>query len=77
MVYPNPVALVFDTIYGRPDVMFVIQRCLESDGKFIFIRYKNKVLEQHDFFRIFTINTVGLGDTSKLGSRTNKLIKVR
>ena len=30
----NPVALVFDEYdAGRPDVMFVIQRLLESDGK--------------------------------------------
>ena len=31
----NPIALVFDEYdAGRPDVMFVIQRILESDGKF-------------------------------------------
>ena len=61
----NPVALVFDEYdAGRPDVMFVIQRVLESDGKFTLLD-KNKVLDQHDFFRIFaTTNTVGLGDTT-------------
>ena len=40
--------------------MFVIQRILESEGNFTLLD-KNKVLEQHDFFRIFaTTNTVGL-----------------
>ena len=35
----NPVAFVFDEYdAGRPDVMFVIQRVLESDGKFYIIR---------------------------------------
>ena len=55
-------ALVFDEYdAGRPDVMFVIQRVLESNGNFTLLD-KNKVLEQHDFFRIFaTTNTVGLG----------------
>ena len=52
--------------------MFVIQRVLESDGKFTLLD-KNKVLEQHDFFRIFaTTNTVGLGDT--LGCITEQQI---
>ena len=33
----NPVALVFDEYdAGRPDVMFVIQRVLESDGNFTY-----------------------------------------
>ena len=46
----NPVALVFDEYdAGRPDVMFVIQRVLESEGNFTLLD-KNKVLEQHDFF---------------------------
>ena len=71
----NPVALVFDEYdAGRPDVMFVIQRVLESEGNFTLLD-KNKVLEQHDFFRIFaTTNTVGLGDTSRIISwnSTNK-----
>ncbi len=57
----NPVALVFDEYdAGRPDVMFVIQRVLESDGKFTLLD-KKRVLEQHDFFRMFaTTNTVVL-----------------
>ncbi len=70
----NPVALVFDEYdAGRPDVMFVIQRILESDGKFTLLD-KNKVLEQHDFFRIFaTTNTVGLGDTTGLYHGTQQI----
>jgi len=70
----NPVALVFDEYdAGRPDVMFVIQRVLESDGNFTLLD-KNKILEQHDFFRIFaTTNTVGLGDTSGLYHGTQQI----
>jgi len=70
----NPVALVFDEYdAGRPDVMFVIQRVLESNGNFTLLD-KNKVLEQHDFFRIFaTTNTVGLGDTSGLYHGTQQI----
>ena len=70
----NPVALVFDEYdAGRPDVMFVIQRVLESDGSFTLLD-KNKVLEQHDFFRMFaTTNTVGLGDTTGLYHGTQQI----
>ena len=70
----NPVALVFDEYdAGRPDVMFVIQRVLESSGNFTLLD-KNKVLEQHDFFRIFaTTNTIGLGDTSGLYHGTQQI----
>ena len=70
----NPIALVFDEYdAGRPDVMFVIQRVLESEGNFTLLD-KNKVLEQHDFFRIFaTTNTVGLGDTSGLYHGTQQI----
>ena len=70
----NPVALVFDEYdAGRPDVMFVIQRVLESEGNFTLLD-KNKVLSQHDFFRIFaTTNTVGLGDTSGLYHGTQQI----
>ena len=70
----NPIALVFDEYdAGRPDVMFVIQRVLESDGNFTLLD-KNKVLNQHDFFRIFaTTNTIGLGDTSGLYHGTQQI----
>ena len=70
----NPVALVFDEYdAGRPDVMFVIQRVLESEGNFTLLD-KNKVLQQHDLFRIFaTTNTVGLGDTTGLYHGTQQI----
>ena len=70
----NPIALVFDEYdAGRPDVMFVIQRVLESNGNFTLLD-KNKVLEQHDFFRMFaTTNTIGLGDTTGLYHGTRQI----
>ena len=70
----NPVALVFDEYdAGRPDVMFVIQRVLESDGSFTLLD-KKKVLKQHDFFRMFaTTNTIGLGDTTGLYHGTQQI----
>jgi len=70
----NPVALVFDEYdAGRPDVMFVIQRVLESEGNFTLLD-KNKVLSQHKYFRMFaTTNTVGLGDTTGLYHGTQQI----
>lgn len=70
----NPVALVFDEYdAGRPDVMFVIQRVLESDGKFTLLD-KNKVIKQHAYFRLFaTTNTIGLGDTTGLYHGTQQI----
>ena len=70
----NPVALVFDEYdAGRPDVMFVIQRVLESEGNFTLLD-KNKVLDQHNFFRMFaTTNTIGLGDTTGLYHGTQQI----
>ena len=70
----SPIALVFDEYdAGRPDVMFVIQRVLESEGNFTLLD-KNKVLEQHDYFRIFaTTNTIGLGDTTGLYHGTQQI----
>ena len=70
----NPVALVFDEYdAGRPDVMFVIQRILESEGNFTLLD-KKKVLKQHNFFRMFaTTNTVGLGDTTGLYHGTQQI----
>jgi cobaltochelatase CobS len=61
------VALVFDEYdAGRPDVMFVLQRVLESEGKLTLLD-QNRVLEPHAAFRLFaTANTVGLGDASGL-----------
>ncbi|MEP7057447.1 MAG: AAA family ATPase [Caldimonas sp.] len=63
----RPVALVFDEYdAGRPDVMFVIQRVLERDGKFTLMD-QNRVLTPHRYFRLFaTANTVGLGNLNGL-----------
>ncbi|MEN9683428.1 MAG: hypothetical protein RIQ99_1738 [Pseudomonadota bacterium] len=63
----HPVALVFDEYdAGRPDVMFVIQRVLETEGKLTLLD-QNRVIRPHKWFRLFaTANTVGLGDTSGL-----------
>ena len=70
----NPVALVFDEYdAGRPDVMFVIQRILESEGKLTLLD-QNEVIQPHPAFRIFaTANTVGLGDTSGLYHGTQQM----
>ena len=63
----RPVALIFDEYdAGRPDVMFVIQRILERDGKFTLMD-QNKVIRPHPHFRLFaTANTVGLGNLNGL-----------
>jgi cobaltochelatase CobS len=63
----RPVALVFDEYdAGRPDVMFVIQRILERDGKFT-LTDQNRVISPHQYFRLFaTTNTVGLGNLNGL-----------
>jgi cobaltochelatase CobS len=70
----NPVALVFDEYdAGRPDVMFVIQRVLEVDGKMTLLD-QNRVLKPHPAFRVFaTANTVGLGDTTGLYHGTQQI----
>ena len=70
----NPVALVFDEYdAGRPDVMFVIQRLLESDGKLTLLD-QNKVITPNPLFRIFgTCNTLGTGDMSGLYHGTQNL----
>ncbi|KPP86776.1 MAG: cobaltochelatase, CobS subunit [Rhodobacteraceae bacterium HLUCCO07] len=63
----NPTAIVFDEYdAGRADVMFVIQRVLETDGKLTLLD-QNEILTPHKYFRLFaTANTVGLGDTTGL-----------
>jgi cobaltochelatase CobS len=63
----RPVALVFDEYdAGRPDVMFVIQRILEQDGKLTLLD-QNRVISPHPQFRLFaTANTVGLGNLNGL-----------
>jgi cobaltochelatase CobS len=70
----RPVALVFDEYdAGRPDVMFVIQRVLEVEGKLTLLD-QNKVIRPHPMFRLFaTANTVGLGDTTGLYHGTQQI----
>jgi cobaltochelatase CobS len=70
----NPVALVFDEYdAGRADVMFVIQRVLEVDGKLTLLD-SNKVINPNPHFRLFaTANTVGLGDTTGLYHGTQQI----
>ena len=70
----RPMALVFDEYdAGRADVMFVIQRLLERDGKFALID-QNRVITPHPYFRLFaTANTIGLGNSSGLYHGTQLL----
>ena len=70
----NSVALVFDEYdAGRADVMFVIQRVLEVDGKLTLLD-SNKVIHPNPNFRLFaTANTVGLGDTTGLYHGTQQI----
>ena len=70
----RPVALVFDEYdAGRPDVMFVIQRILERDGRFTLLD-QNRVIAPQPYFRLFaTANTVGLGNLSGLYHGTQTL----
>jgi cobaltochelatase CobS len=72
--YSNPVALVFDEYdAGRPDVMFVIQRILETEGKLTLLD-QSRVIKPNKYFRLFaTANTVGLGDTSGLYHGTQQI----
>lgn len=67
-------ALVFDEYdAGRPDVMFVIQRVLEVQGKLTLLD-QNRVIKPHPAFRLFaTANTIGLGDTSGLYHGTQQI----
>ncbi len=66
--------LVFDEYdAGRPDVMFVIQRVLEVEGKLTLLD-QNRVIRPHPSFRLFaTSNTVGLGDTTGLYHGTQQI----
>jgi cobaltochelatase CobS len=72
--YQHNVALVFDEYdAGRPDVMFVIQRILESSGKLTLLD-QSKVIRPHPAFRLFaTANTIGLGDTTGLYHGTQQI----
>lgn len=70
----NPTALVFDEYdAGRPDVMFVIQRVLEVEGRLTLLD-QNKIITPHPSFRLFsTTNTIGLGDTTGLYHGTQQI----
>ena len=70
----HPTAMVFDEYdAGRPDVMFVIQRVLEVDGKLTLLD-QNRIIRPHSAFRLFaTANTVGLGDTTGLYHGTQQI----
>ncbi|MEM9474785.1 MAG: cobaltochelatase subunit CobS [Pseudomonadota bacterium] len=70
----NATAIVFDEYdAGRADVMFVIQRVLETDGKLTLLD-QNEVITPHPYFRLFaTANTVGLGDTTGLYHGTQQI----
>ena len=70
----RPTAMVFDEYdAGRPDVMFVIQRVLEVDGRLTLLD-QNAVIKPHPAFRMFaTANTVGLGDTTGLYHGTQQI----
>jgi len=70
----HPTALVFDEYdAGRPDVMFVIQRVLEVDGKMTLLD-QNRIIRPHEAFRLFaTTNTIGLGDTTGLYHGTQQI----
>ena len=70
----RPVALVFDEYdAGRPEVMFVIQRVLEAEGRLTLLD-QNRVIRPHPYFRLFaTANTAGQGDASGLYHGTHLL----
>lgn len=70
----TPTALCFDEYdAGRPDVMFVIQRILEAEGKLTLLD-QNRIIRPHPAFRLFaTSNTIGLGDTTGLYHGTQQI----
>ncbi|MBD1557725.1 AAA domain-containing protein [Vibrio sp. S9_S30] len=70
----KPMALILDEYdTGRPDIMFVIQRLLEKEGKLALME-QNRVIVPHPQFRLFaTANTVGLGNVNGLYHGTQVL----
>ena len=68
------IALILDEYdAGQADVMFVIQRMLEREGRLTLLD-QNKVIEPNPAFRIFaTSNTVGLGNWNGLYQGTQLL----
>lgn len=67
-------ALVLDEYdAGRPDVLFVIQRILEQEGKLTLLE-NNQIITPHPMFRLFaTANTLGAGDSTGLYQGTQTL----
>ena len=67
-------AIVFDEYdAGRPDVMFVIQRVLEVEGKLTLLD-QSRVISPYPSFRMFsTTNTIGLGDPTGLYHGTQQI----
>ena len=70
----RPIAIVFDEYdAGRPDVMFVIQRVLEAQGRLTLLD-QNRVIRPNPNFRLFaTTNTIGLGDVTGLYHGTQQI----
>ena len=70
----RPCALVFDEYdAGRADVLFVIQRLLEVEGRLTLLD-QSQVIQPHPSFRLFaTANTIGLGDATGLYHGTQPL----
>jgi len=68
------VALIFDEYdAGRADVMFVLQRVLEVEGRLTLLD-QSRVIHPHPAFRLFaTANTLGLGDSSGLYHGTQQM----
>jgi len=68
------IALILDEYdAGQADVMFVIQRMLEREGRLTLLD-QNRVIEPNSAFRIFaTSNTVGLGNWNGLYQGTQLL----
>ena len=75
---PGPISTMSRSCFdeydaGRPDVMFVIQRVLESSGRLTLLD-QSRVIRPHPAFRLFaTANTVGLGDTTGLYHGTQQI----
>lgn len=70
----RPMAIVFDEYdAGRPEVMFVIQRVLEREGRFTLLDQK-RIITPHPSFRLFaTMNTLGQGNVNGLYQGTQLL----
>src|SRR5436190_987482 len=72
--YQHNVALCFDEYdAGRPDVMFVIQRVLESSGRLTLLD-QSRVIRPHPAFRLLaTATTIALRATTALYRGTQQI----